>query len=416
VAELVSGNAAIGQSGGPTAVINQSLAGVIEGLKKGLSASGHVQRILGMRHGVRGIVKAGGERLVDLTSIPADRLERLARTPSAALGSTRDKPDETYCQKILDGARAHDIRYFFYIGGNDSADTCRIVSEKAAQAGYDLRCFHVPKTIDNDLLENDHTPGFPSAARYVTLALMGDALDNASLGGIKINVIMGRNAGFLAAAASLARGAASDGADPAGRPAPHLIYLPEVPFSIDAFLADVETVYAKLGRCQIAVSEGIRDEKGEEIGPKLMRGAGEVDAHGNVQLSGSGALGDGLADLVKSGLTPKGGKAPRVRADTFGYIQRSWPDPSPIDVREARGVAEFAVRMAARGARSGSVAIVRRSNRPYKAVFKPIALVDVAGKTRHMPSDFVEGRCNVSDAFIRYVRPLVGALPKTARL
>ena len=164
----------------------------------------------------------------------------------------------------------------------------------------------MPKTIDNDLLENDHTPGFPSAARYVTLALMGDALDNASLGGIKINVIMGRNAGFLTAAASLARGVASNGADPADRPAPHLIYLPEVPFSTEAFLADVEAVYAKLGRCQIAVSEGIRDENGEEIGPKLMRGAGEVDAHGNVQLSGSGALGDGLADLVKSGLTPEG--------------------------------------------------------------------------------------------------------------
>ena len=164
----------------------------------------------------------------------------------------------------------------------------------------------MPKTIDNDLLENDHTPGFPSAARYVTLALMGDALDNASLGGIKINVIMGRNAGFLTAAASLARGAASNGASPPTAPAPHLIYLPEVPFSTDAFLADVESVYAKLGRCQIAVSEGIRDDKGEEIGPKLMRGPGEVDAHGNVQLSGSGALGDGLADLVKIGADAEG--------------------------------------------------------------------------------------------------------------
>ena len=182
-----------------------------------------------MRHGVRGLVKAGEDGLVDLTAISADRLERLARTPSAALGSTRDKPDEAYCQRILDGARANDIRYFFYIGGNDSADTCRIVSEKAAAAGYDLRCFHVPKTIDNDLLENDHTPGFPSAARYVTLALMGDALDNASLGGIKINVIMGRNAGFLTAAASLARGAASNGASPADRAPPHLIYLPRCP-------------------------------------------------------------------------------------------------------------------------------------------------------------------------------------------
>jgi 6-phosphofructokinase 1 len=418
VADLVSGNAAIGQSGGPTAVINQSLAGVIEGLKKGLSASGHVQRNLGMRHGVRGIVKAGGEGLVDLTSIPADRLERLARTPSAALGSTRDKPDETYCQKILDGARAHDIRYFFYIGGNDSADTCRIVSEKAAAAAYELRCFHVPKTIDNDLLENDHTPGFPSAARYVALALMGDALDNASLGGIKINVIMGRNAGFLAAAASLARGEAATGAAPQDRPAPHLIYLPEVSFSTDAFLADVEAVYAKLGRCQIAVSEGIRDAKAEEIGPKLMRGLGEVDAHGNVQLSGTGALGDGLADLVKTELTPKGGKAARVRADTFGYIQRCWPEPSPIDTAEARAAGRYAAELAARGESHASVIIVRTSNAPdaYASECARADLSAVARRTRHVPPEFISGSNDVSAAFHAYCRPLVGDLPKLARL
>ena len=214
MANLATGNAVIGQSGGPTAVINQSLAGVVEGLNAGLAASGKVKRIFGTRHGVRGLVKPGSDGLLDLTSIDKAKLEAVARAPSAALGSTRDKPDETYCEKILDGCRRNDIRYFFYIGGNDSADTCRIVSEKAAAAGYDLRCFHVPKTIDNDLLENDHTPGFPSAARYVALALMGDALDNASLGGIKINVIMGRNAGFLTAAASLARREVANGAAP----------------------------------------------------------------------------------------------------------------------------------------------------------------------------------------------------------
>ena len=218
MADLVSGNAVIGQSGGPDRRHQSVACGRHRRPEaRALRATGQVKRILGMRHGVRGLVKAGDDGLVDLTVIAADRLERLARTPSAALGSTRDKPDEAYCEKILDGARAHDIRYFFYIGGNDSADTCRIVSEKAAAAGYELRCFHVPKTIDNDLLENDHTPGFPSAARYVTLALMGDALDNASLGGIKINVIMGRNAGFLTAAASLARAPASNGASPADR-------------------------------------------------------------------------------------------------------------------------------------------------------------------------------------------------------
>jgi len=418
MSDLPTGNAVIGQSGGPTAVINQSLVGVIQGLKAGLCATGHVKRILGMRHGVRGLVKGGEDGLVDLTNIAADRLERLARTPSAALGSTRDKPDEAYCQRILDGCRKHDIRYFFYIGGNDSADTCRIVSEKAAEARYELRCFHVPKTIDNDLLENDHTPGFPSAARYVTLALMGDALDNASLGGIKINVIMGRNAGFLTAAASLARGAASTGARPADRPAPHLIYLPEVPFSTDAFLADVEAVYARLGRCQIAVSEGIRDDKGQEIGPKLMRGPGEVDAHGNVQLSGSGALGDGLADLVKTGLTPKGGKAPRVRADTFGYIQRCWPHPSPIDAEEARAVGRYAAELATKGDARASAILIRVSNAPeaYRGACGRADLSAVARLSRPMPPEFISGSNDVSAAFHDYCRPLLGNLPQLERL
>ena len=320
MAELVSGNAAIGQSGGPTAVINQSLAGVIEGLKAGLAASGNVKRILGMRHGVRGIVKAGGEGLVDLTSIPADKLERLARTPSAALGSTRDKPDEAYCQKILEGCRGNDIRYFFYIGGNDSADTCRIVSEKAAAAGYDLRCFHVPKTIDNDLAVTDHCPGYGSAARFVAQAFLGDNQDNRSLPGIKIDVIMGRHAGWLTAASSLARVEADDG--------PHLIYVPERNFDLDRFAADVDRVYRQHGRCLIAVSEGVHGSDGSPI-----MTSGERDSHGNVQLSGSGALGDFLAEAVKSRLKGK----LRVRADTFGYLQRSFMGVvSPVDAAEAR--------------------------------------------------------------------------------
>jgi 6-phosphofructokinase 1 len=191
-----------------------------------------------------------------------------------------------------------------------------------------------------------------------------------------------------------------------------------VPFSTDAFLADVEKVYAKLGRCQIAVSEGIRDGSGEEIGPKLIRGAGEVDAHGNVQLSGSGALGDGLADLVKTGLTPKGGKAPRVRADTFGYIQRCWPEPSPVDALEARGVGRFAAELAARGDASASVIIRRISNAPspYRSEFARADLSAVARRTRHVPAEFIAGSNDVSAAFHDYCRPLVGDLPNMERL
>ena len=416
MSDLPTGNAAIGQSGGPTAVINQSLAGVVEGLQSGLVASGKVKKIFGMRHGVRGIAKDGGD-LVDLTNLTAATIEAVAQTPSAALGSTRDKPDDAYCEQILEGCRKNEIRYFFYIGGNDSADTCRIVSEKAAEAGYEMRCFHVPKTIDNDLKENDHTPGFASAARFVTLAHMGDALDNASLGGIKINVVMGRNAGFLTAAASLARRARETDKDAAKRPAPHLIYVPEVPFVMDHFLHDVDSVYTKLGRCQVAVSEGIRDANGDEIGPQLMR-SGEVDAHGNVQLSGSGALGDGLADAVKKALTPAGGKAPRVRADTFGYLQRCWPVTSPVDAREARGVGRHAAALAAEGDTGASITIERTSNVPgeYRCAYGRADLSAVARYARHMPEDFSDNGNNISATFYDYCMPLVGDLPEFGTL
>jgi 6-phosphofructokinase 1 len=417
--ELSIGNALIGQSGGPTAVINQSLVGVIEGLRGGLHAAGFVKSILGMKHGVRGLTASGGGDLFDFTDMHQDRLDRLAVTPSACLGSTRDKPDPEYCQRILDACRKHDIRYFFYIGGNDSADTCRIVSDIAAAASYDMRCFHVPKTVDNDLVHNDHCPGYPSAARYVAMACMADFLDNISLPGIKINVIMGRHAGFLTAAAALAR--RHDWAEPLlSTDGPQLIYLPEVPFDVDQFIADAEAIYSKKGRCHIAVSEGIRDKDGTAIGAKLIRGA-QVDAHGNVQLSGSSTLGDALADLIKDKLMPAGGKQPRVRADTFGYVQRCWPDPSPIDSLEARRCGRYAAQLAIAGQRSGSVTVQRRGSfgdgaYPYISDFGCVELAAVAAKTRTMPPQFISGRHNVSRAFLEYCLPLVGELPGFERL
>lgn len=402
---LPKGNAIIGQSGGPTAVINQSLVGAVLALRE-LRA---VKKIIGMRHGVNGLV---ADQLVDLTRTPAGHLEAVARTPSAALGSSRDKPDPEYCARIVEACRKHDVRSFFYIGGNDSSDTCRIVNEIAnTRENYELRCFHVPKTIDNDLVLSDHTPGFPSAARFQAMAFAADSLDNASLPGVKINIVMGRNAGFLTAAAALARGEGRD----RDRNGPHLLYLPEVPFEPARFLADVERVYARLGRCQIAVSEGIQTADGRPIITTLMQGL-DRDAHGNVQLSGVGALGDTLADLVRTNIKLPGGRSLRVRADTFGYIQRAWPDPSPVDAREARAAARFAVRMFAKGDTSGSVAIVREKGRAYRAAFRPVELADVAGKTRHLPPEFIAGHCDVSDAFVKWCRPLVGNLPPAARL
>ncbi len=397
--ELLVGNAVIGQSGGPTAVINQSLVGVVEGLR-GADA---IKRVVGARNGVRGMAE---KQVIDLTHIPNDQLEAIAGTPSAALGSTRDKPDSTYCERIFENCKENDIRYFFYIGGNDSSDTCRIVNELSNDSGYELRCFHIPKTIDNDLMESDHTPGYPSAARFVALAFLGDSLDNKSLPGIKINIVMGRHAGFLTAASALARQHHDDG--------PHLIYLPERNFDPDEFVADVDRVYARLGRCHIAVSEGIHNAAGEPISA-LMSGLREVDAHGNVQLSGTGALGDWLANLLRVKLTPQGGKPPRVRADTFGYLQRCFPDASPVDQAEARAAGRKAAEIALMGDFDASIAIKRVGDDPYWADMKAVDLKSVAAKTRTMPDEYIRGHNDVTEAFLDYVRPLVGPLPTMGR-
>lgn len=403
---MTTRNAIVGQSGGPTAVINQSLVGLIEGLRETLARTGEVSRVLAMRHGVRGLTQ---DQIIDMSDLGQARLDRLADTPSAALGSTRDKPDAAYGARILDACRKHDIRYFFYIGGNDSSDTCRIVREAAVGAGYDLRCFHIPKTVDNDLLKNDHTPGYPSAARFVATAFLADNLDNRSIPGIKINIIMGRHAGFLTAASALARQTDDDG--------PHLVYVPEVPFDTDRFVADVEAVNRRLGRCHVAVSEGIENAEGKAIGATLAKNV-ERDAHGNVQLSGSGALGDLLADLIRTRLTTPGGKPPRVRADTFGYLQRCWPDPSPVDRSEAREAGRYAAHLAAQGLAEGSIAIERTSGKgePYASEMTRVELSDVAGKTRLMPAEYLAGHNNVTRAFMDYARPLIGELPEIERL
>jgi 6-phosphofructokinase len=386
----------VAQGGGPTAVINQSLVGVALGARR----FPDIEVVYGARHGVRGIVN---EDLVDLGQETIANLEAVAGTPASALGSTRDKPDRKYCQDIFRVLRAHAIDTFFYIGGNDSSDTVHIVAEEATRENYALRAIHIPKTIDNDLVGFDHTPGFPSAARFVAQAFMGANLDNSALKGVYCAVIMGRHAGFLTAASALARKFPDDG--------PHLIYLPERAFSIDRFLADVKANYERHGRCIIAVSEGIHDENGAPI---LSRLAGELekDAHGNVQLSGTGALADLLCEEVKNKLGIS-----RVRGDTFGYLQRSFAGcVSEVDQREAREVGEKAVQYASFGASNGSVAIRRVGD--YAVDYPLIALETVAGKTRVMEDVFIGSQANdVTPAFLDYLRPLVGAnLPEVSRL
>lgn len=390
----VVGNMMIAQSGGPSMVINQSLVGAVLEARKQKA----IRKIYGSLHGIKGILE---NKLIDFRKESPATLEAVARTPSSALGSVRKKPTAEDCAKIFEQLKKLDVRYFFYIGGNDTAETTHIIHEEALKNGVDIRCFHIPKTIDNDLKENDHTPGFGSAAKFVAMAVMGDNLDNRALPGVKIDVIMGRHAGFLTAASALARVHPDDG--------PHLIYLPERPFNMDKFVADVQGVYQKLGRCVVTVSEGIAGADGKAIAETFIK---EVDAHGNVQLSGSGALGDSLAKVIKDKA-----QISRVRADTFGYLQRSFPGiASPTDSKEARQVGMLAVKTALK-MESGSIAIRRKPGKKYQVYFEPVPLKNVAKETRHVPDEFIAASNNdVTQAFIDYARPLVGDLPEVGRL
>ncbi len=390
----LKGNAIIGQSGGPTQVINQTLVGIIKEARK----HEEIETLYGAIHGVAGIL---GDEFVDLGNLSYPELDLIAKTPGAGLGSVRKKPTEEECMSMLRMFQAKNIRYFFYIGGNDSAETAYIIDDFAKRENYDLVVFHVPKTIDNDLLVNDHTPGYGSAARFVAMAFMGDNQDNKSLGGIKINVVMGRHAGFLTAASILAKQREEDG--------PHLIYVPEKDFDFDNFLQDVEDIYRRLGRVQIAVSEGVQRDG------KPIYSTGYTDSHGNVQLGTAGELGAFLADFVKRELGGRLHKKLRVRADTFGYIQRSFPMQSEVDAREAYMVGQKAVEYAITTEKSGSVAIKRLGTdiASYGSDTFITPLESVARHTKSLPLEYVSERGNnILDSFKEYVGPLVGVLPK----
>lgn len=391
----LNGNVLIAQGGGPTAVINQSLVGAVLESRK----FPEVDRVYGALHGVRGIIE---EDFIDLTQATTHNLERVACTPSSALLSTRDKPDAAYCEKIFKICMKHNVRYFFYNGGNDSADAVRIVNENAAEAGYELRCIHIPKTIDNDLRVTDHCPGYGSAAKFVSQAFAGVNLDNRAIPGVYIGVVMGRHAGFLTAASAFAKKYEDDG--------PHLIYLPERVFEKEKFLKDVDEAYSKYGRCVIAVSEGIVGADGQPIITQLTGGQ-EKDAHGNVQLSGTGALGDLLGQTIKDGL-----KIKRVRSDTFGYLQRSFLGVvSSVDQAEAREVGEKAAQFAIWNNVDGSVAIKRTGDYSVDYFLTPLATV--ARETKHMPDDYINAEGNgVTTEFLNYARPLLGGMPEYERL
>ncbi len=395
-ATSLRGNLIVGQSGGPTAVINSSLAGVI------LEALEHeeIEEIYGMVHGVEGLLK---EELIDLGRQSAATIEGLRSTPSAALGSCRHKLSDADYERLVRILDAYGIRYFIYIGGNDSADTAWRLGRLAADRGYDLRVMSVPKTIDNDLVETDHCPGYGSVARWLAIAVRDAGLDTEAIGvvdTIKIIETMGRNTGWITAATALAR----DHADAA----PHLIYLPERPFARERFLADVERVYRRLGHAVITVCEGLRDEQGEYLSAsgKVV----DVDRFGHKQLGGAAAV---LCEMVAEGLGIK------ARWDKPGTIQRvSMLAASPVDLEEAYQVGRAAVRHAVRGEDGAMVTLVRASSEPYRCTTGLAPLERVANAERRVRDAFIAPEGNdVTVAFLAYVRPLIGGpLPPYARL
>ncbi len=358
----MAGTIVIAQGGGPTAVINQTMVGaVVEARRRDPQT-----RVLGALHGVRGI---RDDRFVDLSALPERELLRIASTPSAALGSTRDKPDAAYCEKILAGLKRAGADAFIYIGGNDTAGTQAILAEAA---GGSIAMVHAPKTIDNDLEENDHTPGFISAGEFVAAAFLSVDLDFRALPGIYVGIVMGRHAGFLTAAAATWRLDEDAG--------PHLVYVPERPFTRDRFVEDVRAAMDRHGRCIVAMSEGVCDTYGrplvESLVPNEML---ERDAHGNIRLSG-GDLGQAVERMLSEGLPGK-----RARVDTLGYMPRGAISMiSAVDQREAFRCGEYAVEAIASG--GGSVAVTMDDDRMIPAL---VPLTAVAGKTRHMPDDFL---------------------------
>lgn len=390
------------QSGGPTAVINQTLAGVVSTCEE---FPQKVDRVLGACHGLHGLLT---ENLVDLSATPQRDWQAVAQSPGAALGSARIKPKQADLGRIFTVLSAHKIRYLFYIGGNDSAEAAQLIRQHAEQFRSDVRILHLPKTIDNDLMVTDHCPGYGSVARVVTHLVAGDDLDNRSFyNGVKINVCMGRHAGWIAAATSLAKLCREAGEDP-DNAAPHLIYLPEVKFSEEKFLNDVQNVYDRVGRVTMVIAEGLADQI------QNQKFEGEADEFGNRQLSGTGKLGDYLCDLVSRHLQIRAelGKA-RTRADTWGYLQRSLTGLiSNIDAREAFQVGRAGVRYMMAGETDQMVTIRRLQDQPYQAETGLCDLKLVAQQTRTVPLSFVHATGSaMTEDFYTYARPLAGELP-----
>ncbi|HEU5370710.1 MAG TPA: 6-phosphofructokinase [Ktedonobacterales bacterium] len=388
-------NLLIGQSGGATAVINASLAGAVQ---EALRAD-EIDGIYGALHGIEGVLK---RQIIDLRRESDETWSRVLATPSAALGSCRYKLQPEDPPRALEVLRALDVRYFLYIGGNDSADTAHRLALAAREADYDLRVIAIPKTIDNDLPITDHCPGYGSAARFIALATMDSALCTEAIPHhypVKIIEVMGRDAGWLAAASALGKERPED--------APHLIYTPERPFSRERFLSAVHEVYQAVGYVVVVVAETIRDEQGQPLGAAGAQGA---DAFAHPLLSGTAQQ---LVELVKREL------GLRARFDKPGDLQRmSSVAVSSVDRDEAALVGQMAARYALQGVSNKMVTLVRQPGPDYACETGLADLEAIANAQKLLPDDFLDAAgTGVTQAFYNYALPLIGeALPKHTRL
>jgi ATP-dependent phosphofructokinase / diphosphate-dependent phosphofructokinase len=393
----LKGALVVGQSGGPTAVINSSLAGVIEAAGK----YPEIEHVYGLVNGIAGLL---AEEMIDLGREDAAMLARLPRTPGAALGSCRRKLKAPDMDRVFEVLAAHDVRYFLYAGGNDSMDTCNQVREAAGVRGYPLRVMGIPKTIDNDLACTDHSPGFGTAARFIAQTTQDTGLDLHALRTfvqVVITEIMGRNSGWLAAAASLAKDSPED--------PPHLVYVPERAFNEASFLAAVRDIYEKVGYVSVAVSEGIVDAEGRPVGS----GSAPTDGFGHQVVALGSGVGPYLAERVKTqlGLT--------TRCNRPGTIQRvSSAHYVDVDIREAWAAGAQAVHQAVSGDDGYMVTLERVPGPTYVCRTGLAPLAAVANAERLLPDDYIGAdNASILPAFRDYALPLIGgALARPARL
>ncbi|MDO5552187.1 MAG: diphosphate--fructose-6-phosphate 1-phosphotransferase [Planctomycetia bacterium] len=401
---MLKGNAIIGQSGGPTSVINSSLCGVIQAcLELGQSGNADckIEKILGMKWGIEGFLQ---DQYLDLGCQPANVIEGLKTTPSSALGSCRYKLKEPDFEPVLAQLKKHNVRFYFLIGGNDTMDTIHRVEAYCKQQGYDLRGIGIPKTVDNDLFATDHTPGFPSAARYVALSVRQAGIlarDMKKVDQYTIFQTVGRSAGWLPAAAACARTADGD--------APHIILLPERPFVREQFLREVKEAHDKYGWVSIVCGEGVCYADGRPVSASQV-----ADNFSNVEF---GAMAGTSAAMMLH----------RMIADEFGWrgefqvtesLQMAAADrASETDIDEAWQCGRRAVELALEGKSGVMVTMERVSNAPYKIGFGTAPLAEVALGEKPMPDHFIcNDRLDVTPECLDYLRPLVGAMPEYVRL